>query len=65
MDVGQCPFDNNIGENDPNSPDYEELFFKSPDCLMIKFQQVAKNIKGFCFFFFFSYFHNYYITKFG
>jgi hypothetical protein len=37
-------------ENDPNSPDYEELFFKSPD-FYDKFQQVAKNIKGFCFFF--------------
>jgi hypothetical protein len=35
MDVGQCPFDNNIGKNDPNLPDYEELFFKSPDFLMI------------------------------
>jgi len=32
----------------PNSPNFDKLFFKSPD-FYDKFQQVAKNIEGFWF----------------
>jgi hypothetical protein len=38
---------------DPNSPDFEDYFFESPDFYQ-KFQQVAKNIEEFGFF---PYFH--------
>ncbi len=36
-------------EKDLNSPDFEKLFFESPD-FYDKFQQIVKNIEPFCYF---------------